>query len=93
MSPDDCLSGPKYVVTGIINTFIRVTSPFLLASTINMTQHYKTESYRYRNMLGDTFILLENLKLEVDKFNVENVIIRGCKWNVAVTENVKLCDY
>jgi hypothetical protein len=36
VSPDDGLPGPKYVVSGIVNTFIRVTSQFSLASTTNM---------------------------------------------------------
>jgi hypothetical protein len=63
LSPDDGLSGSKYVVSGITNTFIHVTSPFLLASNRNTIQHYNAESHGYGNMLGD--IVIKKLKLKL----------------------------
>jgi hypothetical protein len=53
MSPNDGPSGLKYGVTEIIRTFVcvRVTSPFLFVSTINVMQHYKTNNQQFTEKL------------------------------------------
>jgi hypothetical protein len=53
-------------------------------SPLSLSAHSQTD-WAMMLLLARTYIF---------NFNVENVIIRGCKWNEAiVTENVTVCDY